>query len=81
MGRGDQKESKSEKIFLHLIRSNADQLTIDTHLYGMAPQGDGLWRVEHGKEAEGAIGKDPGKFSWAKGVVGAIQRVREAGGL
>lgn len=28
---------------------------------------------------EGAIGKDPGRFSWAKGIVGAIQRVRGAG--
>jgi hypothetical protein len=47
----------------------------------MASQEDGLWRDEHGNEAEGAIGKDPGRFSWAKGVVGAIQRVRGAGGF
>lgn len=47
----------------------------------MASQEDGLWRDKDGNEAPGAIGKDPGKFSWAKGVVGAIQRVRGAGGF
>lgn len=25
------------------------------------------------------MGKDPGHFSWAKGILGAIQRVRGAG--
>ncbi|KAE9971731.1 hypothetical protein BLS_004335 [Venturia inaequalis] len=53
----------------------------NTHLYGMASQNDGLWRDGDGHEAPGAIGKDPGRFSWAKGVVGAVQRVRGAGGF
>jgi hypothetical protein len=52
---------------------------IDTHLYGLASQEDGIWRDKDGKEVEGAIGKDPGKFSWVKGIVGAVQRVRGAG--
>ena len=47
----------------------------DTHLYGAAGQ-DGLWRDSDGNEAPGAIGKDPGRFSWAKGIIGAVQRVR-----
>lgn len=51
----------------------------DTHLYGLASQEDGIWRDKDGKEVEGAIGKDPGKFSWVKGIVGAVQRVRGAG--
>ncbi|ORY12780.1 IQ calmodulin-binding motif protein [Clohesyomyces aquaticus] len=48
----------------------------NTHIYGAASQTDGIWRDAGGKEADGAIGKDPGRFSWAKGVVGAVQRVR-----
>ncbi|KAF3041791.1 hypothetical protein E8E11_004013 [Didymella keratinophila] len=51
----------------------------NTHLYGLASQEDGIWRDKDGKEVEGAIGKDPGKFSWVKGIVGAVQRVRGAG--
>ena len=51
----------------------------DTHQYGAASQKDGIWRDGDGNEPEGAIGKDPGRFSWAKGIVGAIQRVRGAG--
>ncbi|KAF1361175.1 hypothetical protein EJ07DRAFT_112280 [Lizonia empirigonia] len=53
----------------------------NTHLYGLASQEDGIWRDKDGKEVEGAIGKDPGKFSWAKGMIGAVQRVRGAGGF
>jgi hypothetical protein len=59
---------------------DANQKT-DTHLYGLGSQKDGVWRHEDGSEAEGAIGKDPGRFSWAKGIVGAVQRVRGAGGF
>ncbi|KAJ4366777.1 hypothetical protein N0V83_007302 [Neocucurbitaria cava] len=51
----------------------------NTHQYGAASKEDGIWRDESGNEAEGAIGKDPGRFSWAKGIVGAVQRVRGAG--
>ena len=53
----------------------------NTHLYGMASQEDGIWRDQDGKEAEGAIGKDPGHFAWAKGMMGAVNRVRGVGGL
>lgn len=56
----------------------------NTHLYGMAPtEGEfaGCWLDEEGKQAEGAVGKDPGRFSWLKGVKGAIDRVRGAGGF
>lgn len=53
----------------------------NTRVYGEASQEDGIWRDKDGKEAEGAIGKDAGKFAWAKGVVGAVQRVRGAGGF
>ncbi|KAF2200692.1 IQ calmodulin-binding motif protein [Delitschia confertaspora ATCC 74209] len=53
----------------------------NTHLYGMASQEDGIWRDEKGNEAEGATGKDPGRFPWAKGVVGSVQRARGLGGF
>jgi hypothetical protein len=52
----------------------------NTHIYGKVGE-DGVWRDAEGKEAEGSIGVDPGKFSWAKGIVGAVQRVRGAGGF
>lgn len=51
----------------------------NTHLYGWVSQEDGIWRDKDGKEAEGVIGIDPGRFSWLKGIVGAVQRVRGAG--
>ncbi|KAF2222072.1 phospholipase D active site motif protein [Elsinoe ampelina] len=53
----------------------------NTHLYGAVSQEDGVWRDENGKEAEGAMGINPGHFSWAKGMWGAVQRVRGAGGF
>lgn len=53
----------------------------NTYRYGKASQNDGIWRDELGNEAKGAIGKDPGRFAWAKGVIGAVQRVRGAGGF
>jgi hypothetical protein len=61
-----------------IVSSNTIQ---DTHLYGMGSAEDGLWRDKDGKQAPQAIGKDPGRFSWAKGVVGAVQRVRGVGGF
>jgi hypothetical protein len=75
------RRNQSELFFFLLLRNQLLIIVLDTHLYGMASQEDGIWRDEHGNEAEGAIGKDPGRFSWAKGVVGAIQRVRGAGGF
>jgi phosphatidylserine/phosphatidylglycerophosphate/cardiolipin synthase-like enzyme len=53
----------------------------NTHLYGMSSEEDGIWRDGEGKEAEGAIGKDPGRFAWAKGMLGAVNRVRGIGGF
>lgn len=64
------------KAWLDGIRRNEN-----THLYGAASQEDGVWRDKDGNEAEGAIGKNPGKFAWAKGFYGAVQRVRGAGGF
>ena len=48
----------------------------NTHLYGAVDREDGCWKDKDGKEAEGAIGIDPGRFSWAKGIVGAVKRVQ-----
>jgi hypothetical protein len=67
------------RILHHYTTLSLTRCCVDTHLYGAASQEDGLWRNESGKEAEGAIGKDPGRFSWARGVVGAVQRVRGVG--
>ncbi|KAI4602944.1 hypothetical protein KJ359_008165 [Pestalotiopsis sp. 9143b] len=53
----------------------------NTAKYGTLSRDDGVWRGPDGKEADGATGVDPGRFSWAKGVVGAIQRVRGEGGF
>ncbi|CAG8954511.1 hypothetical protein HYFRA_00004424 [Hymenoscyphus fraxineus] len=51
----------------------------NTHLYGEVSKEDGVWRDERGAQAEGVIGVDPGRFSWARGFVGAIERVRGTG--
>jgi phosphatidylserine/phosphatidylglycerophosphate/cardiolipin synthase-like enzyme len=53
----------------------------NTHLYGAVSKEDGCWYDQEGKMAEGAIGTDPGRFSWATGIIGAVQRVRGAGGF
>jgi phosphatidylserine/phosphatidylglycerophosphate/cardiolipin synthase-like enzyme len=57
----------------------------NTHLYGkVKSEGEeaGCWiDPETGKMAEGAIGIDPGKFAWARGMVGAVQRLRGMGGF
>ncbi|KAK0715242.1 hypothetical protein B0H67DRAFT_237017 [Lasiosphaeris hirsuta] len=53
----------------------------NTHVYGALRKDTGVWVDGEGKEAEGVIGVDPGKFSWAKGFVGAIKRVRGLGGF
>jgi phosphatidylserine/phosphatidylglycerophosphate/cardiolipin synthase-like enzyme len=53
----------------------------NTRAYGKLSQEDGIWRDKEGNEVEGSIGIDPGRFSWAKGIVGAVQRVRGAGGF
>lgn len=54
----------------------------NTSQFGLVSSHDGCWHhVETGEIAEGTIGPDPGRFSWAKGIVGAVQRVRGAGGF
>ncbi|KAI9690844.1 MAG: hypothetical protein M1822_008463 [Bathelium mastoideum] len=56
----------------------------NTDRFGKATkEGDnaGCWVDEKGELAPGSIGVDAGKFSWAKGVVGAIKRVQGAGGF
>ncbi|KAE8447727.1 hypothetical protein EG329_010534 [Mollisiaceae sp. DMI_Dod_QoI] len=51
----------------------------NTHIYGEVSKEDGIWRDEQGHEASDVIGVDPGRFSWAKGFMGAINRVRGTG--
>jgi phosphatidylserine/phosphatidylglycerophosphate/cardiolipin synthase-like enzyme len=53
----------------------------NTHLYGALDEEDGVWRDADGKEPEGAMGADPGRFSWAKGLIGAVKRVQGTGGF
>lgn len=54
----------------------------NTGKYGLVSPEDGCWHdPETGQIPEGSIGTDPGRFSWARGVVGAVQRVRGAGGF
>ncbi|KAE8149782.1 hypothetical protein BDV25DRAFT_155747 [Aspergillus avenaceus] len=54
----------------------------NTAKYGAVSSTDGCWHDPvTGEMAEGSIGVNPGHFSWAKGVVGAVQRVRGAGGF
>ncbi|KAL1842869.1 hypothetical protein VTK73DRAFT_3015 [Phialemonium thermophilum] len=53
----------------------------NTHLYGALRREDGVWRDAEGKGVEGAMGVDPGRFSWAKGFVGAIKRLQGTGGF
>ncbi|KAI5241443.1 hypothetical protein E4T43_05488 [Aureobasidium subglaciale] len=53
----------------------------NTGKLGKASNVDGIWRDAQGQQAKGAIGVDAGKMSWAKGIVGAVQRVRGAGGF
>lgn len=42
---------------------------------------DGVWRDDEGKEADGAMGVEVGRFDWVKGAVGAVKRVRGVGGF
>lgn len=51
----------------------------NTHIYGQVGKEDGIWLDGEGKQAEGVIGINPGKFSWAKGFMGAVDRVRGTG--
>lgn len=53
----------------------------NTHLYGKVGQDDGIWRDADGNEAEDSMGIDPGRFCWAKGLVGAVKRLQGTGGF
>jgi phosphatidylserine/phosphatidylglycerophosphate/cardiolipin synthase-like enzyme len=53
----------------------------NTHSYGRLDKKDGIWRDEDGGTVEGAMGVDPGRFSWAKGFIGALKRVQGKGGF
>ncbi|KAL1874466.1 hypothetical protein Daus18300_003484 [Diaporthe australafricana] len=53
----------------------------NTHLYGALDKEAGIWTDAEGKQAEGAIGIDPGRFSWARGVMGAVKRLQGTGGF
>ncbi|KAJ5587823.1 uncharacterized protein N7459_003588 [Penicillium hispanicum] len=54
----------------------------NTAKYGAASTEDGCWHdPSTGEIPENSIGTDPGHFSWAKGVVGAVKRVRGVGGF
>lgn len=54
----------------------------NTAKYGAASTKDGCWHdPETGEIPEGSMGPVRGRFSWAKGAVGAVQRVRGVGGF
>ncbi len=91
MGNGNQDTQSwyhSQEINVMLESADVCHAWIDglrrnqnTHLYGALDARDGVWRDSHGDEADGVIGVDPGRFSWARGMVGAVQRVRGVGGF
>ncbi|KAK4442166.1 hypothetical protein QBC34DRAFT_364217 [Podospora aff. communis PSN243] len=53
----------------------------NTHVYGALDKEEGVWRDGEGNEAEGVVGVDPGRFSWVRGMVGAVRRVKGTGGF
>jgi phosphatidylserine/phosphatidylglycerophosphate/cardiolipin synthase-like enzyme len=53
----------------------------NTHLYGQVSQEDGIWKDKNGNQAKDVIGIDPGRFSWATGIIGAVKRVQGKGGF
>ncbi|KAK6852741.1 hypothetical protein PG995_011292 [Apiospora arundinis] len=64
------------KSWIDALRRNQN-----THRYGAVGRHDGIWRDGDGAEVKGAMGVDPGRFSWAKGLVGAVKRVQGEGGF
>ncbi|KAL4808296.1 hypothetical protein BDV18DRAFT_98068 [Aspergillus unguis] len=65
------------KSWLDAINRNQN-----TAKYGLVSPDDGCWHdPQTGEMAEGSLGLDPGRFSWAKGAVGVVQRVRGTGGF
>lgn len=66
------------------IRRNQNTFKYGKVRKGNAAQDDlvGCWvDPETGKMADGAIGVDAGKFAWAKGAIGAVNRMRGVGGF
>ena len=53
----------------------------NTHIYGALDREEGSWKDGEGNKAKGAMGVDPGRFSWTKGIVGAVKRVQGTGGF
>ncbi|CAG8237011.1 unnamed protein product [Penicillium nalgiovense] len=54
----------------------------NTAKYGAASTKDGCWHdPETDKTPVGSMGPTRGRFSWAKGIIGAVQRVRGVGGF
>ncbi|KAK4152999.1 hypothetical protein C8A00DRAFT_44007 [Chaetomidium leptoderma] len=54
----------------------------NTELFGAVGREDGVWRDAAGREVEGAMGVEAGRVrGWARGVMGAVQRVRGTGGF
>ncbi|PGH18320.1 hypothetical protein AJ80_04498 [Polytolypa hystricis UAMH7299] len=54
----------------------------NTAAYGAVSTRDGCWHDPlTGQMAQGSLGIDPGRFSWIKGFVGAVERVRGVGGF
>ena len=54
----------------------------NTAKYGAASAKDGCWHDPKTDEIPpGSMGPVPGRFSWAKGAIGAVQRVRGVGGF
>ncbi|KAL6232585.1 hypothetical protein BDW75DRAFT_217392 [Aspergillus navahoensis] len=67
-----------------ICRTWLDALTgnQNTAKYGLVSPDDGCWHdPATGEIPEGSIGLDPGRFSWAKGAVGVVNRVRGTGGF
>ncbi|GLI81736.1 hypothetical protein PoHVEF18_010125 [Penicillium ochrochloron] len=54
----------------------------NTAKYGATSIEDGCWHdPDTGDIPPGSIGTDPGRFSWARGIIGAVKRVRGVGGF
>jgi phosphatidylserine/phosphatidylglycerophosphate/cardiolipin synthase-like enzyme len=64
------------RAWIEALRRNQN-----TGVYGGVSTEDGIWRDEQGNLVDGAIGPDAGRFAWAKGIVGAVKRVRGTGGF
>ncbi|KAL2360192.1 hypothetical protein RJZ56_006935, partial [Blastomyces dermatitidis] len=65
------------QAWLEGIRRNQN-----TAIYGAVSSQDGCWHDPvTGEMVGGAIGVNPGRFSWIKGLAGAIKRVQGVDGF